>query len=336
MLDEFNKAEAKAATHEVPAAPKVPSMEESNGFGDMNELSEDDFAKHLQEGMAELLGGMDGNPQLAAEFEAMMKNLTTGGGLGNLEDLVSPPPATEAEKPPAAPKAAAGSASAPEESFQDTIKKTMEKIQASGAQATAAAQEENTDDILAELMKQMSAGGLDGEGGEEDFSKMLLGMMEQLTNKDILYTPMKELNEKYPEWMKENAAKTPTADLERYKRIEKIVGEIVAKFEEKTYSDTNAADREYIVERMQLVRYTPLEGATVVMFPRVFLLVSLLTNCRCKQLAPLLQTWLVTWHLHKKRSAHQMRAVLSNDEMCFFTIYTLALLFAGNIPSYLT
>ena len=256
MLDEFNKADSKpkaAETTPTAAAPTTVPSEENHGFGDMNELSEEDFAKHLQEGMAELLGGMDGNPQLAAEFEAMMKNLTTGSA-GGLEDLLGAPPAAaepvgrasgSGEKKTAAPKT--------EENFQETIKKTMEKIQASGAQATAAAQEESTDDILAELMKQMSAGGLDGEGGEEDFSKMLLGMMEQLTNKEILYTPMKELDEKYPEWMEKNAEKTPAADLERYRRIEKIVKEIVAKFEEKTYSDTNVADREYIVERMQLV-----------------------------------------------------------------------------------
>lgn len=263
MLDEFNKAEAKTTAPETKApAPKVAPSDENHGFGDMSELSEDDFARHLQDGMAELLGGMDGNPQLAAEFEAMMKNLTTGGGLGGLEDLVAPPPAAEAAKPSTAAAAGAASKAATgskeEKSFQDTIQETMEKIQASGAQATAAAQEENTDDILAELMKQMSAGGLDGEGGEEDFSKMLLGMMEQLTNKDILYTPMKELNEKYPEWMKENAAKTPKEDLERYRKIEKIVGEIVAKFEEPTYKDTNVPDREYIVERMQEVsRHIP-------------------------------------------------------------------------------
>jgi len=36
---------------------------------------------------------------------------------------------------------------------------------------------------------------------------MLLGMMEQLTNKDILYEPMKELDDKFPDWMEKNGAK---------------------------------------------------------------------------------------------------------------------------------
>lgn len=145
-----------------------------------------------------------------------------------------------------------------EESFQETIQKTIERIQASGEQATAAAAADNSDDILAELMKQMQSGaGLNGEGSEEDFSKMLLGMMEQLTNKEILYEPMKELDDKFPDWIAKNKAKTPKDDLKRYEEQRVVVREIVAKFEEKAYADSNVADREYIVERMQKVCASP-------------------------------------------------------------------------------
>lgn len=107
---------------------------------------------------------------------------------------------------------------------------------------------------MAELLKQMQQGGLDGEGGsEEELSKMLLGMMEQLTNKDILYEPMKELDEKFPGWMAQNKDKVSDEDRKRYELQQGYVREIVAKFEEGTYSDSNPADREYIVERMQKV-----------------------------------------------------------------------------------
>ena len=132
----------------------------------------------------------------------------------------------------------------------------MERMQASGEQATAAAAAEGTDDFLAEMLKQMGGGGaLDGagEGNEEEFSKMLLGMMEQLTNKEILYEPMKELDEKFPDWLVKNKGKTTKEDLKRYEEQQALVKEIVAKFEEKTYSDSKKEDREYIVERMQKV-----------------------------------------------------------------------------------
>jgi peroxin-19 len=82
---------------------------------------------------------------------------------------------------------------------------------------------------------------------------MLMGMMDQLTNKEILYEPMKELNDKFPEWMVNNRAKTPAEELKRYEEQQQLVKEIVLKFEEPSYADSNTADREYIVDRMQKV-----------------------------------------------------------------------------------
>lgn len=96
-----------------------------------------------------------------------------------------------------------------------------------------------------------------GEGSEEDFSKMLMGMMEQLTNKEILYEPMKELDEKFPAWLEKNREATNREDLERYLEQQRLVREIVSKFEEGGYSDENAQMREYIVERMQKVHFFP-------------------------------------------------------------------------------
>ena len=183
---------------------------------------------------------------MQAQLENMLKELGGAAGLGGSD--VTP----GSSKPSGSSGRAAPSATG-EESFQETIKKTMERMQASGDKATAAAAEDDTDDLLAEMMKAMQSGALDGEGSEEDFSKMLLGMMEQLTNKEILYEPMKELNDKFPAWMEKNKGKIAKDDLVRYKEQQTVVAEIVARFEEKTYSDSNAVDREYIVERMQKV-----------------------------------------------------------------------------------
>lgn len=138
-------------------------------------------------------------------------------------------------------------------SFQETIRKTMARMQASGDQATAAAAAEGSeDDFMAEMMKAMK--DIPGaDGSEEDFSKVLMGMMEQLTNKEILYEPMRELNEKFPGWMEKNGKTLNKEDKERYEEQQRLVAEMVAKFEEPTYKDENVADREYVVDRMQKV-----------------------------------------------------------------------------------
>lgn len=193
------------------------------------------------------MGEIDESPEMRQQIEAMMKELTATA------DSEKPSQAVEAEPGPESSGATAPT-SASEDSFQETIRKTMERMQASGEQATAAAVTDDSDDMLAQMLKDMQGGGSNGAGEEEDFSKMLMGMMEQLTNKDILYEPMKELNDKFPAWMSKNKERAKADDLQRYEEQQRLVGEIVERFESKGYSDDNVADREFIVEKMQKVR----------------------------------------------------------------------------------
>lgn len=296
MLDEFNpsKPELKAASN--PSGPGRPPAAPAEG------ISDDDFAKQLQAGMADLLGELETSPDMQAQFENMLKELGGAAALGEAAGLGAAP--ASAKEPAGTVKAESGSsAAATEESFQETIKKTMERMRASGDQATAAATQNNEEDFLAEMMKAMQAGGSDGEGGEEDFSKMLLGMMEQLTNKEILYEPMKELDDKFPDWMQKNAGKVDEADMKRYKEQQIYVRQIVKRFEGKTYSDDNAADREYIVERMQKV----CDAHSIA-------LDSVLILYRCKQLVHHQQISWETWQQHKKLSGPLKKVVLSNEQ----------------------
>ncbi|KHN95070.1 peroxin [Metarhizium album ARSEF 1941] len=252
MLDEFSTVKLENGTNKptesgsagastsTPKPGDATSTKEPPAAGE-EPFSEEDFAKQLQAGMADLLGELEQSPEMQQQFEDMFKQMAAASGDG------APGTATEgSSSAKAGPPGAAAEAS-----FQETIRRTMERMQASGDQATAAAATSGGDDFMSELLKQMSSGDFSGEGSEEEFSKMLMGMMEQLTNKDILYEPMKELDDKFPEWFEKNKASTAAEDLKRYEEQRVLVREIVAKFEESTYSDGNASDREYIVDRMQ-------------------------------------------------------------------------------------
>jgi peroxin-19 len=123
----------------------------------------------------------------------------------------------------------------------------------SGNKATEAATEDDgSDDMLAQLLKAVEAGAA-GAGEDGDLTKMFMGMMEQLSNKEMLYEPMKELDGKFEPWIKENkeGGKVAVEDMERYETQAKIVKQIVLKFEEPGYTDDDAKCREYIWERMQ-------------------------------------------------------------------------------------
>jgi peroxin-19 len=214
--------------------------------------------------MADLMGELDSNPEMQKEFERMMAELVQAGQaptdaeaiehIGKATEAVHLSDNAAAGTSAGASTSKKGSAGGQQESFQDTVRKTMERMQASGASADAAAASDGPssaeEDMMAQLMKELQAGG---GGGEEDFNKMLMGMMSQLTNKEILYEPMKELYDKFPVWLEENRATTGKEDLGRYEEQHAMVKQIVERFEKKGYSDDNEDDREYIVERMQRV-----------------------------------------------------------------------------------
>ncbi|KAF2635140.1 Pex19-domain-containing protein [Massarina eburnea CBS 473.64] len=255
VLDEFSniKLDAKTSASAPPAAAAAAAVPAPSASGparpDPDELLAQDpdaFAKELQEEMERLLGQGD----MSKQFEDIMKEM---GDLAGKDGPAGEPSAAAA----AAAAAAASSSSKTdasqkgEDNFQESIRRTMERMQESGDAASAAAATSGEDDILAQMLKEMESGGFGGEGNDEDFSKVLMGMMEQLTNKDILYEPMKELHDKFPKWMEDNKGKVDENDWKRYEEQHALVKEITARFERKGYSDDNAQDREYIVERMQ-------------------------------------------------------------------------------------
>ncbi|MCJ1308407.1 Peroxisome chaperone and import receptor [Agyrium rufum] len=297
LLDEFSSTKLDQSHKSPPNAPLAsgpgrPSLTTSATEPlpstttkaaadlDSNDADPEEFAKQLQEQMAQLMGEIDESPEMRAQIQALMKEFESaaekeiakeeeeGGKLAKGGSSTSGDDSVQAGT-----IGTSTGTAAQEDSFQETIRKTMERMQASGDQATAAAASASTsgkkgatdatsdDDFLAQMLKQMSdAGGAEGlgagagEGGnDEDFSKMLMTMMEQLTNKEILYEPMKELDGKFPGWMEKNkgTGKVSEADLKRYEEQQRLVKEIVGRFEKPGYRDENVDDREFIVDRMQ-------------------------------------------------------------------------------------
>ena len=239
MLDEFSNTDV--GKPQEPQRKQEPAP--MRGLHELkhSHVAVDEFSKQLQDQMAALIGHADESPEMKTEIEAMMRELGVaadpGTHLKSKDEVNGKAESLNTEKP-----------------FNETIRRTMERMQASGDQATAAAKTEDTDDLFSQMLKEMQDGGLEGAGDEEGFNKMLLGMMEQLTNKEILYEPMKELHNKFPRWMTENRSSTGADDLRRYDKQQKLVGEIVERFEQKSYSDSHASDREFIVDRMQQVQ----------------------------------------------------------------------------------
>ncbi|OQN99087.1 hypothetical protein B0A48_14948 [Cryoendolithus antarcticus] len=243
VLDQFSAKPTASTTAPTASGPGRPPQ--------THEVLPSDPALEAQlaAGIPDLLASMDSNPQMQKEFEAMMAELLKAGQAEtDAEAMAHIGKATEAVPALSAEKGAKGK----DDNFQDTIKRTMERMQASSSSAEAATAGAGTEeDLLAQMMKELGGAGAGG-AGEEDFNGMLMSMMAQLTHKEILYEPMKELSDKFPAWMEKNGGgKVGKEDMARYREQQVLVGEIVGRFEKKGYSDEDEGDREYIVERMQ-------------------------------------------------------------------------------------
>jgi peroxin-19 len=136
--------------------------------------------------MEQLMREMETSPSSRTDFENLVKQMSSATA-----------PATTTTTA----AAAASTSNQPSTSFSETISRTMERMQESEQQAESAQMddmtENETDAFLAEMLKQLdTAGGGDGLGGEMGMAKLLEGMMEQLMSKEILYEPLKDLNDK--------------------------------------------------------------------------------------------------------------------------------------------
>ncbi|KAK0260852.1 Peroxisome chaperone and import receptor [Friedmanniomyces endolithicus] len=286
VLDEFQPSTTTSkAKHSAPATAPAPiasgpgrpppaDVSSSSSFPDAGEAA---LTAQLQAGVADLMSELDANPDMQAQFEKMMAELNAVGSAEtdaeageNLKAAVEGLPGMPAladgkESGGGGDGAGSGKREAGEgaKGFNDTIRKTMARMQNSdstaSAEATAPAGPQSEEDMLAQMLRELqaSSSGAGGEGGAEgegDFNSLLMSMMTQLTNKEILYEPMKELHDKFPAWMaKQEGGKGEVGkeDMARYVEQQRLVGEIVARFETKGYRDENEGDREYIVERMQ-------------------------------------------------------------------------------------
>ncbi|PVF93314.1 Pex19 protein [Serendipita vermifera] len=258
VLEQFN---APSTSTSKPAASSQPKEIPAKAEGD---IDEDDFAK-----------------QFAAEMEAFMKSLTNAGGEGGDADTPIDPKAAEQaealrqaweklliddlegndsesdeempnskpsttntqEKPKPAPKTGTSKS---EDDFQKAVRQAMEKLKQSDDTNKA----DVGDMDMAGLLSAFSDLKFDGSDEDKDVQGVLETLMGQLMSKEILYEPLKELHEKFPEYLEKNRANLPTHDQVRYDRQNQIVSEVVKVFEQPDYSDNNLGITSQIVTLM--------------------------------------------------------------------------------------
>jgi peroxin-19 len=130
-----------------------------------------------------------------------------------------------------------------ESTFQETIKKTMERLRenSKGMENLDDPNSETFEKLMDKIFKK-SAGEM-GENEEEDeeSEEKMVGflekIMETLMSPDILQKPMQELREKYPEWLAKNKDKISAEEYQRIQSQYEYSRKICAVYENSKFPD---------------------------------------------------------------------------------------------------
>lgn len=129
--------------------------------------------------------------------------------------------------------------------FDNIMKDTMERLKNSGKNIDEQIKNDqsssNPEDMLTQLLS-----GLGGGDGDLDMSKLLVDMLEQLSSKEVLYEPIKDLNTKFPDYLQEKKGVISEEEHANYTKQYDITKDILAIFESDSYNDDDKQQRDQV------------------------------------------------------------------------------------------
>lgn len=145
--------------------------------------------------------------------------------------------------------------------FENVMEDAMKRLRESGKTIDEQIKNDQSSSNPEDVLTQMLA-GLGGEGGDMDMSKLLVDMLEQLSSKEVLYEPIKDLNTKFPDYLKEKKDSLSEAEYENFSKQYEITTSIVSIFENPNFSDEDKEKRDEVnslLEQLQELGQPPTE-----------------------------------------------------------------------------
>lgn len=148
------------------------------------------------------------------------------------------------------------------QNFDSVMRETMERLKKSGDTIDEQLKLDpvggNPEDMLTQLLAGLGSGG----DGDFDMSKLLADMLEQLSSKEVLYEPIKDLNDKFPAFLAEKKGVIPDDQHAKYTQQYEVTNQILAVFAEPDYDSENMQKREQVnglLESLQELGNPPTE-----------------------------------------------------------------------------
>ncbi|KAJ3810401.1 Pex19 protein family-domain-containing protein [Lentinula aff. lateritia] len=281
----FAKARPRTNTRVDSAPISIPgtgALQKEVGITEQDEAAlSDAFTKELVKNMQDLMRELadektpksenENEETEEGEAERLMKAAWEAMLIEGMNGMAEPPPLPSTSKSTAASTSASGGGAAfgAGSDFQSKIKQTMEKLKESevnlqacdssnSSSSTSTGKPESLQGLLNSL-KDLGLDdlGADGDGVEDEaeLASFLESMMGQLMSKDVLYEPVKELNEKFPPFLANPPTPLSSADQTRYEKQYDCVKRIVAIFDDPSYKEGGSEGAKIVDLMGQLQTY---------------------------------------------------------------------------------
>lgn len=228
-LDDFEKAAPSPAAPTAPDASGPQTRSPGDTAKDALFASQEKFFQELFD--SELAS------QATAEFEKAMKELAE-----------EQPHLVEQFQKLSEAAGRVGSDTTSQQEFTSCLKETLSGLarNANDLQSSGMSEEE--------LSKAMEGLGL-GEGeGDGSILPFMQSVMRSLLSKDVLYPSLKDITEKYPEWLQGHRESLSAEQFEKYQEQHRVMGKICEQFEAETPTDSEATQKarfEAVLDLMQ-------------------------------------------------------------------------------------
>ncbi|OMJ23464.1 Peroxisome biogenesis protein 19-1 [Smittium culicis] len=186
-------------------------------------------------------------------LEQMAKDISADPSVSDIFNQSSPnanpdsKPKTAEFKPSPQPENSAAKSVPKKSTLKDKVSSTINKLSESNDMM---AQNKADIDPFMGLLNQ--AGGMDGLLNEKEMEEMLEQIMKEMSNKEILYEPMKTLMIEYPKFFETKGSSCNPEDLARYKKQYEYISQITALFDRKDYdTDPVKAQVSELLEKTQ-------------------------------------------------------------------------------------
>lgn len=148
--------------------------------------------------------------------------------------------------------AAKAAAEAPSDApFTDCLSETMKQLSQNNEQLKSVPTAED----MTKMFESLGFGGGEGEeGGFGGLFPLMQVMLENILSKEVLYPPMKEITDKYPDWLADHRSSLPEDEYERYNKQYDVMKQVVQLYEEEQDSDSDEVKGQRFEKIMQFMQ----------------------------------------------------------------------------------